>query len=164
VAVIQTLRRRCGENISTEVLVPDFNGNESDAKRIVEIKPDIFGHNIETVPRLYKQIRPKANYERSVNILRFAKKVNADVCTKSALMLGLGETVEEVIAVINDLRGAGCDMLVIGQYLRPSLQQVEVRNFIAPETFLALKEIGYSLGFKDVQSGPFARSSYRRRL
>lgn len=161
VQTIEAIRKRNNTNLTIEVLVPDFKGNKIDIKRIVDANPDIFGHNIETVPRLYKRIRPEADYRRSLNVLKFAKEINSDLITKSGLMLGLGETGEEVISVMKDLRSANCDMLAIGQYLRPSLKQAEVREFISPGKFIKYKEVGYSLGFKNVQSGPFVRSSYQ---
>lgn len=160
VRVIEAIRKRIGKKIGIEVLVPDFKGNKADIKRVAGANPDIFGHNVETAPRLYKKIRPKADYERSINVLRYAKEANPLLTTKSGFMLGLGETEEEIKSLMNDLRAASCDMLAIGQYLRPSAAQVEVKEFIKPDKFSRFKELGYSLGFKNVQSGPFVRSSY----
>ena len=158
---IHAIRKRFNRTIGIEVLVPDFKGNTPDINRVVEAGPDIFGHNVETVPRLYKRVRPGANYRQSINVLGLVKGRAPDLITKSALMLGLGERDQEVISVMKVLRKANCDMLAIGQYLRPSPQQVEVKNFISPEKFLMFKEVGARLGFKDVQSGPFVRSSYQ---
>lgn len=160
IRVIEALRKRLGKKIGIEVLVPDFKGIKADIRRVANADLGIFGHNLETAPRLYKKIRPKADYERSINVLRYAKEANQVLKTKSGFMLGLGETEGEVKSLMEDLIEADCDMLAIGQYLRPSLAQVEVGEFIKPDKFLRYKELGYSMGFKDVQSGPFVRSSY----
>lgn len=162
--VIEAIRENLGEKVVIEVLVPDFKGNKADIRRVAEVKPDIFGHNVETPPRLYKKVRPKADYERSIDVLRYAKEANPLLKTKSGFMVGLGETEEEIKSIMVDLRAADCDMLAIGQYLRPSMAQVEIMEFIHPDGFLRFKELGYSLGFKDVQSGPFVRSSYREAI
>lgn len=163
VSVINAIRNRLGKCIEIEVLTPDFKGSKADIKRVVEARPDIYGHNVETVPRLYKKIRAGADYQRSIGALKAAKEINPDLATKSGVMLGLGETEEEVIAVMRDLRSAGCDMLSVGQYLRPSAGQVEVEEFIKPRVFLRFEKAGYSLGFKDVNSGVFVRSSWRKK-
>lgn len=158
---IETIRRVVGRDISIEVLVPDFRGADKAIARVIEAGPDIFGHNIETVPGLYAGIRPFSDYARSIGVLRRVKQICPTMATKSSLMLGLGETESEVVSVMKDLRQASCDMLALGQYLRPSPAQVEVREFLSPQAFLRFKEIAYSLGFKDVQSAPLVRSSYR---
>ena len=160
VRTINALRNKLGKDAQIEVLIPDFSGSEPDIRRVVEAAPDIFSHNIETVPRLYGEIRAGADYQRSIGVLKTAKAINPAITAKSGIMLGLGETQEEVVSAMADLRTAGCDMLSIGQYLRPSAGQIEVREFIEPEIFLKLEKTGYSLGFKDVHSGTFVRSSY----
>ncbi len=161
VRAIQSLRQKFKKDASIEILIPDFKGKERDIKQVVDARPDIFGHNVEMAPGLYKTLRPEADYARSINVLKLAKKFAPQLTTKSAIMVGLGESEGEVISVMEDLRAAGCDMLAIGQYLRPSLKQVAVRDFISPEKFSMFKKIGDSMGFKEVQSGPFVRSSYR---
>jgi len=161
VRAISALRGRSGKGTEIEVLVPDFRGNEPDIRRVIEASPDIFSHNIETVPRLYGEIRAGADYRRSINVLKAAKEPNPAVTTKSGIMLGLGETQDEAIASMVDLRAAGCDMLSIGQYLRPTAGQIEIKRIVGPDEFSELKQIGLKMGFKKVQSGPFVRSSYK---
>ncbi|MBI4335942.1 MAG: lipoyl synthase [Candidatus Omnitrophica bacterium] len=158
---IEAVRKRMGGDVEIEVLVPDFRGRKKDIKTVVGAGPDIFSHNMETVPGLYARIRPGADYNRSLNVLKLAKEIDPKLITKSAFMLGLGETEEEVIALMNGLLAAGCDQLAIGQYLRPSRGQIEVKEYVSPEMFARYKELGYTIGFRQVQSGPFVRSSYR---
>jgi len=161
VMTVEAIRGRMGTEAQIEVLVPDFQGNKPDIIRAAASGADIFSHNVETVPRLYASIRPEADYKRSLDVLRFAKGFDKGLTTKSAIMLGLGEGLREVVGVMEDLRLAGCDIMAIGQYLRPSADQVQVRKFIEPGIFERLKKIGYELGFKNVYSGPFVRSSYK---
>ncbi|MDD5449540.1 MAG: lipoyl synthase [Candidatus Omnitrophica bacterium] len=161
VRVIEELRRKLGGRLVIEALVPDFRGKIDDIKRVAECEVDVFAHNIETAPRLYKKIRPGADYKRSIDLLRGAKAVNPRLKTKSGFMLGLGEARDEMAEVIKDLKAAGCETLSIGQYLRPSSLQVEVREFIKPDKFREYERLGHEAGFQDVQSGPFVRSSYR---
>jgi lipoic acid synthetase len=156
---INAVRGRLGSEIKTEVLVPDFQGRPQDVKRVVDAAPDVFGHNVETVPRLYATVRPQADYKRSLDIFRIARRFDPRLVTKSGIMVGLGETEGEIKDLMNDLIAAGCDMLSIGQYLRPSAAQVEVSKIYNPEDFSRFNELGRSLGFKDVHSGPFVRSS-----
>jgi len=148
------------KKITTEVLVPDFMGSNKAIRTVMDMKPDIFNHNIETVPRLYNQIRHKANYERSLKVLRVANRINSQIKTKSGLMLGLSEDEEEVIKVMNDLREVNCNILTIGQYLQPSKNHLYVQKYIEPEKFVKYKEIALELGFQHVESAPFVRSSY----
>jgi lipoic acid synthetase len=143
-----------------ELLIPDLNGNETALTTILESGPDILGHNVETVPRLYAH-RPRASYERSLKILAASKKITPDIATKSSLMLGLGETKEEVLRVMKELRDNACDLLALGQYLRPDLEQTEVVRYVAPDEFASFREEGLKLGFLQVESGPYVRSSYR---
>lgn len=143
-----------------EVLTPDFRGDEKALTTIAFAKPDIFNHNVETVPRLYPEVRPQADYRRSLMVLKKIKDYDPTIYTKSGLMVGLGETADEVLQVMADLRAVGCDILTIGQYLRPSPQHLEIKEFITPETFAWYAEKGREMGFLYVASAPFVRSSY----
>jgi lipoic acid synthetase len=147
--------------IVVEILVPDFKGNGAALETVLQSRPDVLSHNIETVPRLYPVIRPQALYTRSIQVLAKAACSDVQLETKSGLMVGLGETREEVIETMRDLRGVKCSLLTIGQYLRPSENQVPVHAFILPEEFKRYESIGYNLGFSKVFAGPFVRSSYR---
>lgn len=151
-------------NITIEILTPDFMGEEAIIANIVKAKPNIFSHNIETVPRLYSKIRDKADYVRSLNVLKTVKKIDSSIYTKSGIMLGLGENLNEVIDVFNDLRKNKCNILTIGQYLQPSSKQIEVQEYINPEIFEDLRIEAVKLGFYKVVSGPFVRSSYNASL
>jgi lipoic acid synthetase len=145
---------------SVEVLIPDFQG-DSDALRIVmDAKPDILNHNVETVERLSDRVRAKAKYRRSLELLRQARAMNPDIPTKSSLMLGVGETIEEVQQTMDDLRSVNCGILTLGQYLQPSPAHLEVARYVHPDEFARLKEEGMARGFSHVESGPFVRSSY----
>lgn len=147
--------------IKIEVLTPDFRGRMDRALGIFQAAPpDVFNHNLETVPRLYKQARPGADYQWSLDLLQRFKEEHPQVPTKSGLMLGLGETLDEVAAVMRDLRAHQVSMLTLGQYLQPSLHHLPVERFVTPEEFEQLREIGESLGFEQVASGPMVRSSY----
>ena len=146
--------------ITIEVLVPDFRGREESARTVVDAGPDVFNHNVETVPSLYSKVRPQADYKVSLDVLRFAKGLRPDMLTKSGLMVGLGERSPEVETVMSDLVDIGCDILTIGQYLRPSPQHLPVVEFVEPMEFERYRELGKHLGFKAVASGPFVRSSY----
>ena len=146
---------------TVEVLVPDFRGDLQALRLVVEARPDVLGHNVETVPRLYPQARSQAIYQRSLEVIRSAKEVDQDLLTKSGLMVGLGETMDEVLKVMNHLREIDCDILTIGQYLRPSKTHLPVVRYYTPEEFDKLKEAGYRAGFRWVESGPLVRSSYR---
>lgn len=143
-----------------EVLVPDFQGNLGPVETVMEAAPDIFNHNTETVPRLYRQVRIGARYERSLEVLAHARKVRPSTPTKSGLMLGLGETIAEVLAVMRDLRAQGVAILTLGQYLRPSPRHLPIARFVSPEEFADLGRAGRELGFTHVESGPLVRSSY----
>ena len=148
------------QGITVEVLIPDFQGDEEALKKVIDEKPDILNHNIETIPRLYPEVRPKAVYERSLELLQKAKQIDPKTITKSGIMVGLGETFDEVIQTFKDLRAVGCDLLTVGQYLAPSKQHHEVVEYIHPDTFAAYKAQALELGFKYVASDPFVRSSY----
>ena len=145
--------------IKIEVLTPDFKGDSEALRIVLAQRPDVFNHNIETVPRLYEVVRPMADYSRSLNVLRTAKKLHPDIKTKSGIMLGLGETNEEVISVMHDLKEAGCDFLTIGQYLQPRRNNIAVVEYIRPEVFEEYRIKGLEIGFKAVASSPLTRSS-----
>ena len=157
-SVIRTLRNLLSD-IRIEVLTPDFKGNTDALRSVLEAGPDVFNHNMETVQRLYQAIRPQADYRRSLNVLRKAKEITPHITTKSGLMLGLGETIREVIELLGNLRGVGCDALTIGQYLRPTKKNRPVVEYIIPGVFDDLKEKALELGFCSVSSGPLVRSS-----
>lgn len=149
------------DNISSiliEVLTPDFKGDEGALAVVLEARPDIFNHNLETVPSLYSLVRPQADYARSLEVLKRSKA--AGLITKSGIMVGLGETPSEVREVLKDLKAAGVDAVTIGQYLRPTRESLEVREYIEPEVFKEYEEFGKQLGLRHVYSGPFVRSSY----
>ncbi|MGD0152275.1 MAG: lipoyl synthase [Thermacetogeniaceae bacterium] len=159
-ATIQAVRRWLPE-ATIEVLTPDFQGVERSIDIVITANPDVFNHNIETVERLYTVVRPGANYRRSLDLLKYVKEKAPGIYTKSGLMVGLGEKFYEVVAVMEDLRHAGCDVLTVGQYLRPSPQHLPIRRFVPPEEFDAFKERALQIGFLHVESGPLVRSSYR---
>jgi len=153
--------RELNPKVIIEVLIPDFTGSYDALKTVIDARPDILNHNIETVPRLYSEVRPMAIYERSLELLHNVKKISSDMYTKSGIMLGLGETQEEVIEVLKDLRNVGCDFLTVGQYLAPSKQHHPVVEYIHPDMFEMYKTKALELGFKYVASGPLVRSSYQ---
>ena len=148
-------------NAIVEVLIPDFLGSTEALKAVVEAHPEVINHNVETVPRLYPEVRPGADYNRSLELLFMVKSLNPEIVTKSGLMLGLGETKGEVIEVMHDLREANCDLLTIGQYLSPSPQHHPVFRFVTPEEFTEYEGIGKELEFAKVTSAPLVRSSFR---
>ena len=143
-----------------EVLIPDFQGSEAALAVVMEAAPDVLNHNIETVPRLYRQVRVGARYQRSLDLLAAAKRISPGTPTKSGLMVGLGETPEEVVEVMRDLRRSQVDILTVGQYLRPSPRHLPVARFVSPEEFAAYRRLGLEMGFAHVESGPLVRSSY----
>jgi lipoic acid synthetase len=146
--------------ISVEVLIPDFQGSLAALETVVLSDPDIINHNVETVPRLYPEVRPQAQYPRSIHLLRMVKGINPEKITKSGLMLGLGEEQKEVRQVMSDLREVSCDLLTLGQYLRPSGKHHPVMRYIPPEEFEELGREGQNMGFKGVFSSPLVRSSF----
>jgi len=157
---IQALRQ-CNNALQIEILVPDFRGRQEEALTALNTSPpDIFNHNLETVPRLYPSVRPGADYNASLELLYRYKMQQPKIPTKSGLMLGLGETLEEVEAVMHDLRQQQCGMLTLGQYLRPSLAHLPVERYVTPEEFETLRLVGEKMGFSSVASGPLVRSSY----
>ena len=147
-----------------EVLVPDFQGREGSIAAVAAVKPEIINHNLETVEALYDRVRPQANYRQSLALLKKVKELNLDLYTKSGIMVGLGETKKEVEALMNDLRGVGCDILTIGQYLRPSGRHLEVEEFIHPEVFREYRAMAEGKGFRFVASAPLVRSSYNAEI
>lgn len=156
---IRAIRERV-PNCQVEVLVPDFQGRYESMDLVLDAAPDVLNHNTETVPRLYRQVRLGASFERSLDMLAYAKRRAAGIPTKSGLMVGLGETLQEVKQVMRDLRQSNVDILTIGQYLRPSLNHLPVIRHVHPDEFAEIREFGYSLGFQHVESGPLVRSSY----
>ena len=160
VACIRAVRAT-SPTTTVEVLVPDFRGRLEDAlDSLAQALPDVFNHNLETIPRLYKAARPGADYAHSLELLHAFKQRHPHIPTKSGLMVGLGETDEEIEAVMRDLRAHGCDMLTIGQYLQPSRHHLPVARFVPPEQFERFARLGHAMGFRNVASGPMVRSSY----
>ncbi|CAG1022532.1 partial Lipoyl synthase, partial [Patescibacteria group bacterium] len=152
-------------NTKIEILVPDFRGRMEKAIAILIEQPcDVFNHNLETVPRLYPAVRPGADYRGSLELLKQYGIAHPDTPTKSGLMLGVGETIEEVIAVMQDLRASGCTMLTLGQYLQPSKDHLPVQDYITPQQFNEYADLAKNLGFKQVASAPMVRSSYHADL
>jgi lipoic acid synthetase len=145
---------------TVEVLTPDFKAHPDLIAIVVQSQPEVYNHNVETVPRLQKLVRPQASYERSLRVLEIVKGLQPTMLTKSGLMLGLGETMDEVVQVLKDLRQVGCDIVTIGQYLRPTFRHLPVVRYVPPKEFAELERIGYQLGFRFVFAGPFVRSSY----
>ena len=147
------------DNVRVEVLVPDFQSSAEAVKMVVEAGPDVFNHNVETVPGLYSAVRPQARYRQSLDVLKKAKEINKSQVTKSGMMVGLGERFDEVLNVMRDLRNFDCDIITIGQYLRPRKDNLEVVEYIEPEIFEKYKAHAFKMGFKSVASSPLVRSS-----
>lgn len=156
---IEAIRRRV-PGCKVEVLVPDFQGSHAAMETVMMARPDVLNHNTETVPRLYRQVRLGARYERSLDMLDFAKSLSPSTPTKSGLMLGLGETVEEVLGVMQDLQRHRVDILTLGQYLRPSSKHLPIVRYVPPAEFAELRVSGMKMGFSHVEAGPLVRSSY----
>ena len=156
---IAALRQRLVD-CQVEVLIPDFRGSDGALEIVLRARPDVLNHNLETVPRFYPVARRGSRYERSLRLLRRSREIAPSIPTKSGLMVGLGETFEEMVAVLRDLSGVGVDIVTIGQYLRPSGEQLPVARFYSPQEFSALKQEGRRLGIRHVESGPLVRSSY----
>ncbi len=161
-ATIRAIRKKIPD-VQVEVLVPDFQGDPEALLTVVEARPDVLNHNIETVERLYPSVRPEAVYERSLRLLRRAKSHDASLPVKSGMMLGLGESSEEIRQTLRDLLGAGCTLLTLGQYLQPAADHIPVERFVTPAEFDNWKEIALEMGFSRVASGPLVRSSYHAR-
>jgi len=156
---IREIRKRLS-HCTIEVLIPDFKGDLTALKEVMEAKPEILNHNTETVPRLYRTVRPQANYRQSLDLLANAKKLDPGALTKSGIMVGLGETKEEIFEVMGDLRAQALDILTIGQYLRPSPLHLPVYRYVHPDEFQEFHDVGLEMGFQWVESGPLVRSSY----
>lgn len=157
---IRAIRRR-RQNTLVEVLIPDLQGDRAALQTILDAGPNVLNHNIETVVRLYPEVRPQAEYRRSLALIRRVKETHPHIPTKSGIMLGLGETFAEIAETWRDLLAAGCDILTMGQYLQPSANHLPVQRFVPPEEFAELEQKAYGLGFAGVASGPFVRSSYQ---
>jgi lipoic acid synthetase len=155
---VLAVRARTGAVV--EVLTPDFGGNIAAIGRVLEARPEVYNHNLETVPRLYHRVRRNADYRRSLGLLAHVRRRMPKTHTKSGIMLGLGETLEEVLDLFADLRAVGCDLLTVGQYLQPSLNHLPVQRYVPPEEFEEIGRLARRLGFSRVASGPFVRSSY----
>jgi lipoic acid synthetase len=155
---ILAVRKRTGAAV--EVLTPDFLGDEAAIDRVLEARPEVFNHNMETVPRLYRRVRGRADYQRSLDFLAHVKRRDPALLTKTGLMLGLGETIDELIDVLADVRATGCDILTLGQYLAPTLKHIPVARFVPPREFDQIATVARKLGFRQVVAGPFVRSSY----
>ena len=156
---IRAIHRRV-PTCSVEVLIPDFKGNRDSLRKVVDAGPEILNHSTETVPRLHRRVRPQARYERTMELLARAKEMKPSVVTKSGIMVGLGETREEVRQVLGDLRASKVDVLTVGQYLRPSREHLPLERYYTPQEFAEIKQEGLALGFAHVESGPLVRSSY----
>lgn len=161
-AFAETIRqiKTASPGTSVEVLVPDFQGSEPSIRAVLEAEPDIYNHNTETVPRLYKRCRPGGRYERVMEIFRTSKRIAPHIPTKTGIILGMGETNEEVLVVMRDLRDVDVDILTLGQYLRPSDGHIPLDRYVTPEEFRQLREAGMAMGFRHVEAGPLVRSSY----
>ncbi|CAN5513747.1 lipoyl synthase [soil metagenome] len=161
-AFAETIRRikLRSPSTSVEVLVPDFQGKEASVRAVLDAEPDIYNHNTETVPRLYKKCRPGGRYERVMNIFTMAKRIAPHIPTKTGMILGMGETNEEILEVMKDLRAVDVDILTLGQYLRPSNSHVALDRYVTPEDFKKFYVAGMEMGFRHVESGPLVRSSY----
>jgi lipoic acid synthetase len=153
--------KKINPKTKVEVLIPDLKGSLEALKVVTKSCPEVLNHNLETVKRLYPEVRPEADYHRSLKLLHNTKRLNQKIVTKSGLMIGLGEKGDEIIQAMRDLRKAGCELLTIGQYLRPPSSSYEVRKYYHPDEFERLKRIGENLGFKNVESAPLVRSSYQ---
>ena len=152
--------RRLNPDTAVEVLTPDFKGSREALKTLMDARPNIYSHNVETVPRLYKRVRPQAVYERSLEVLQWAREMYPEIPSKTGFMLGLGETRDEVLSLMRDIRARGVDIITIGQYLQPTKQHLPVERYVTPEEFREYKVAGKEMGFRHVESGPLVRSSY----
>ncbi|WP_022668639.1 lipoyl synthase [Desulfospira joergensenii] len=153
--------KEAGPDIQVEVLIPDFQGDTEALKTVIKAKPDVINHNIETVADLYDRVRPQALYRRSLDLLRKVKDIAPDMPAKSGIMVGLGETRDQLVRTFTDLHDHGCDLLTIGQYLQPSKAHLNVEKFYSPEEFAELEKTAREIGFSQVAAGPFVRSSYK---
>ncbi|MCX7738333.1 MAG: lipoyl synthase [Hydrogenothermaceae bacterium] len=159
IKVVESIRELCG-NVQIELLVPDFRGNVESIKLVVESKPDVINHNIETVERLYKRVRPGGNYYRSLSLLKYVKKLDPEITTKSGFMVGLGESFQEIEKLFMDLKEQEVDIITVGQYLQPSKENLPVSKYYTDEGFEIIRKMGKDIGFREVFSGKLVRSSY----
>ena len=165
----ETIRevRRITPGCKIEVLIPDFNGDEAALNTVLDARPDVLNHNTETIARLYRRVRPDANYRQSLTLLKraaeYRDRQQSEMLTKSGIMVGLGEEFDEVVELMKDLRDADCDIMTIGQYLQPHARRLPVERYVTPEEFRSWHDIGMAMGFKHVQSSPLTRSSYHAR-
>jgi lipoic acid synthetase len=165
----ETIRevRRLNPECKVEVLIPDFNGDEAALNAVLDARPDVLNHNTETIARLYRRVRPDADYQQSLTLLRRAAdrrdRAQPEMLTKSGIMVGLGEEFDEVVGLMKDLRAASCDIMTIGQYLQPHARRLPVERYVTPEEFDRWRDIGMEMGFQHVQSSPLTRSSYHAR-
>jgi len=158
---IHQIRKVNGSDVKIEVLIPDFKGNRKAIKTVVDARPDVLNHNIETVASLYTKVRPEADYQQSLDLLKYVHSINKFMPVKSGIMVGLGETKKELEQTLKDLFDHKCSSITIGQYLQPSRRLLEVKKFYSPEEFKALENTANQIGFKKIASGPFVRSSYK---
>lgn len=158
-STISEIKNLC-PNVTIEVLIPDFKGEYDSLKKVVEAKPDVLNHNVETISNLYSSVRPMAVYKRSLELLKRVKEIDDSIFTKSGFMVGLGENAEQVIELLKDLKKVNCDIITIGQYLQPTKEHYEVKEYVNPNKFKIYEIIAKNMGFKFVASGPFVRSSY----
>lgn len=161
IAAIREMEKGKREKIKIEILTPDFKGDEDALNTIIKAQPDVFNHNIETIPRLYKTARPQAIYERSLAVLKYVKENSDGILTKSGIMVGLGETPAELEQTLTDLKNINCDIVTIGQYIQPSKEHLSVEKYYTPEEFDELKALAKKIGIKNYQFGPLVRSSYK---
>lgn len=153
--------KKLNPDTKVEVLIPDFEGSSNSLIKVINSEIDVLNHNVETIARLYDRVRPQANYQRSLEVLKEASRIKPFLPIKSGFMLGLGEKHEEVMGLLKDLKSVGCNMLTVGQYLRPTLKQLPVERYVRPEEFEEIEKLAYDIGFEYVASGPLVRSSYR---
>jgi lipoic acid synthetase len=165
----ETIRevRALNPDCKIEVLIPDFNGDQAALQTVLDARPDVLNHNTETIARLYRRVRPDANYQQTLTLLeraaRWRDHEQSEMLTKSGIMVGLGETFDEVVELMKDLRSVSCDIMTIGQYLQPYERRLPVERFVTPEEFARWREVGMTLGFRHVESSPLTRSSYHAR-
>jgi len=152
--------KKINSEIKVEVLTPDFKGDKKSIAAVIDAKPDVFNHNIETIQKLYSSVRPQAKYSMSLELLRFVKNSDPEILTKSGIMVGFGETLADLTETLNDLNKNNCDIVTIGQYIQPTKDHIEVTRYVGPEEFVNFKKIGIKIGLKHIESAPLVRSSY----
>lgn len=160
VRTVNAIREKCS-GVTIELLIPDFLGCRDSLDKIIDVSPDIIGHNVETIPSLYSSVRPQADYERTKFVLSYIKNKGSNIYVKSGLMVGLGESCDDIVKLLKEIRNTGCDIITIGQYLRPSPAHFNVVEYISPDKFDYYRKVAYDMGFLFVQSAPFVRSSFK---